>query len=144
VLVLVLGVMATVAPREDVPPPVPIGGYGTFLLESLLILALVCALAWIVIRFGLRRLQPGLGGEAGGKGAPLRVVARLPLEPRRTLFIVEAAGKALLVGTTDQGPMATLAELDPAAVHAAEASAPPRRSFLELLRRKPPEAGAKG
>src|SRR5262249_8375397 len=99
--------------------------------ETLLILLVVCAIAWVVLRFGLRRLF------AGGATGPMRVVARMPLEPRRTLYIVEAAGKTLLVGVSDGGPMTTLAELDAEAVRAAthEAREAPRRSFLDLLRR---------
>lgn len=114
------------------------GGYGLFLFETLVILALVCAGAWLVIRFGLRRLYPGVGGKSG----PLRIVARLPLEPRRTLYIIEAGKKMLLVGTSEQGPLTTLAELDRDDVAAALHDAPvPQRSFLELLRKKdPPKA----
>lgn len=113
------------------PPPSPAGGYGAFLLETLLILVAVCALAWLVVRFGLRRLH---GAPAGRHGA-LRVVARLPLEPRRTIYVVEAAGKTLLVGCSEGGPMTILSELDPRAVAAAEAAAPRPRGFIELLKR---------
>jgi flagellar biosynthetic protein FliO len=100
--------------------------YGGLLVETLIILGLVCALAWAAIKFGLRRtLPPAMG--------PLKIVARLPLEPRRTVYIIEAAGKTLLVGVGD-GPMQTLAELDADAVASAKAAEPPRRTFLEVLR----------
>ena len=120
------------------PPPAEPGGYGLFLLETLLILALVCAAAWLVIRFGVRRLYPG----PGARGGPLRLVARLPLEPRRTLYIVEAGKKMFLVGSSEQGPLASLAELDPQEVEALQAVPPsPPKSFLDLLRKKdPPKA----
>ncbi len=110
----------------------PEPSYGTFLLETLLVLAAVCALAWLVLRFGVRRIHSG-----GGHG-PLRVLARLPLEPRRTLYIVDAAGKVFFVGTSEGGPVTLLAELDPAAVEAALAAAraEPRQGWLESLRRK--------
>jgi flagellar biogenesis protein FliO len=117
------------------PPPEAGGGYGLFLLETLLILGLVCALAWFVIRFGVRRLYAMPSGP-GDRNAPIRVVARLPLEPRRTVYIIEAAGKAYLIGTSEGGPMQTLAELDPTAVAAAVAAAPRQKSFLELLKRR--------
>ena len=125
-------------------PPAEPGGYGLFLFETLVILALVCVAAWAFIRFGVRRLHPTGGGRRG----PLRLVARLPLEPRRTLFIVEAAGKTFLVGASEHGPLTSLAELDPAEVAAAVAAGAPARvpmpSFLEFLRRKIPPATSKG
>lgn len=122
--------------QDATPPPEPPGGgYGAFLLETLLILIAVCALAWVVVRFGLRRLYAPSPGS-GGRQAPLRVVARLPLEPRRTVYIIEAAGKTLLVGVSEGGAMTNLTELDPEAVAAAEAAAPRQKSFLELLKRR--------
>ncbi|HKA89131.1 MAG TPA: flagellar biosynthetic protein FliO [Haliangiales bacterium] len=110
----------------------PEPSYGTFLLQTLLVLAVVCAVAWLILRFGVRRLYSG-----GGHG-PLRVVARLPLEPRRTLYIVDAAGKIFFVGTSEGGPVTLLAELDPAVVEAALAAArsEPRAGLLDILRRK--------
>jgi flagellar biosynthetic protein FliO len=112
---------------------VPEPSYGTFLLQTLIVLAVVCVLAWLVLRFGVRRLYSG-----GGHG-PLRVLARLPLEPRRTLYIVDAAGKTFFVGMSDGGPVTLLAELDPAAVEAALAAAQsePRPGLLDMFRRPP-------
>lgn len=85
--------------------------YGWFLAQVLFFLLAVCGLAWLLVRFGGRFL-----GASRESGLPLRVVARLPLEPRRTLYVVEAMGKALLIGATDHGPMSVIAELDPQAV----------------------------
>jgi flagellar protein FliO/FliZ len=104
-------------------------GYGAYLLQTLLVLAVVCVAAWAILRFGLRRLYPASAASAGA----IRVVARLPIEPRRTLYIIEAGGKSLLVGVTDGG-MTTLAELDPEALAAMTQNLPPRKSFLEVLR----------
>jgi flagellar biogenesis protein FliO len=122
------------------PPPAP-GGYGTFLLETLLILAGVCVLAWAVIRFGLRRLYAAPQAPGGG---PLRVIARLPLEPRRTVYIIEAGGKTLLVGAAESGPLAVLAELDAVQVAAAVRAAPRARSFLDVLNLKTREPAGSG
>jgi flagellar biogenesis protein FliO len=90
------------------------------MVQALAVLVVVCAGAYLLVRL-LGRL-PGAGGEP-----LLRVVARLPLEPRRTLYVVEAAGKTLLVGTTEGGPMATLAELDAEAVQKLVAARPAPR-----------------
>ena len=67
-------------------------------------LGVVCLVAW-----GTLRLLAGRGvGTASGA---IRVVARCPLEPRRSVFVIETAGRCFLVGVGD-GPMALLAELD--------------------------------
>ena len=91
--------------------------------------------AWLILRFGVKRLY-GMGGAGVGGNGLLRVLARLPLEPRRTVYIVEAAGKTLLVGASEAGPLTVLAELDERAVAAAVAAAPRQRSFLEILQAK--------
>jgi flagellar biosynthetic protein FliO len=71
---------------------------------SFLSLGVVCVVAW-----GALRLLAGRGvGKASGA---IRVVARCPLEPRRSVFVIETAGRCFLVGVGD-GPMALLAELD--------------------------------
>jgi flagellar biosynthetic protein FliO len=67
-------------------------------------LGVVCLVAW-----GTLRLLAGRGvGKASGA---IRVVARCPLEPRRSVFVIETAGRCFLVGVGD-GPMSLLAELD--------------------------------
>ncbi len=118
------------------PPTVELNtGYGAYLLQTTLALLGVCAL--VVLALWLLRRR----GVGGGKG--LRVVARLTLEPRRTLYVVEAAGKFLLVGA-GEGAMATLAELDPTHARALERHrAPDDVGLGELVRRllgqRPPE-----
>src|SRR5436190_23234375 len=89
------------APAADVG-----SGYGEMLVGSLLVLGLICAAAWAIVRFGGRRLWAGARG-----GGVLDVVARVPLEPRRSLYVVEVAGKTLLVGTSEMG-LSVLSELD--------------------------------
>ena len=106
-------------------PEVP--SYGAQILQGLLALGAVCLLAWVSLRWWSRRL--GAGFERPG---PLRVVARLPLEPRRTLYVIDAAGRYLLVGVADSG-MTTLGELPPEAVERALAAAPAPKNLLALL-----------
>jgi flagellar protein FliO/FliZ len=88
-------------------------GYGAYLLQTTLALLFVSGLAALLLR-ALKRRGIGAGSRA------LRVVARLQLEPRRALYVIEAAGRYLLVGVGD-GPMTTLGELDAAEVRRIEA-----------------------
>jgi flagellar biosynthetic protein FliO len=91
-------------------------------------LALVCLVAWGALRLLAGR---GLGGASRASGA-IRVLARCPLEPRRSVYVIEAAGRCLLVGVGD-GPMAVLAELDAAKLPPAPLPGQPR--FGEVLAR---------
>ena len=81
--------------------------------------ALLLAAAW-----SLRRAQPV-------KGA--RVVFRLPLEPRRSLVVVELAGRHLVLGLSD-GAVSLLTEIDAGAA-AQLVSAPAPLEFGTLLSR---------
>jgi flagellar biogenesis protein FliO len=67
----------------------------------------------------------------------VRVVERVPLEPRRTLYLLEAGEKFLLVGATDH-EIRVLAEFPRDQLPAPPA--PEHKSFLDVLRsvgRKP-------
>jgi flagellar biosynthetic protein FliO len=92
---------------------------------SFVSLGAVCLVAYVALKLLAGR---GIGKASGA----IRVVARCPLEPRRSLYIVEAGGRAFLVGVGD-GPMTTLAELDTAALPRPELSATPR--FANVLAR---------
>lgn len=105
------------------------GAYGELLATSLLVLVGVCVLAFVVVRVARRYLGAPRGAGAG----MLDVVARVPLEPRRSLYVVEVAGKALLVGTSEMG-LTVLSELDRDAVRArAGEVAAARTGFAELV-----------
>lgn len=100
--------------------------YGDLLLTSLLVLGVVCVAAFAVVRVLGRFLATGRV-----RGAHLLdVIARVPLEPRRSLYIVEVAGKTLLVGTSEMG-LSVLSELD---AHEVRARTAPQPSFGELVR----------
>jgi flagellar protein FliO/FliZ len=81
----------------------PLPGLGGAVGVALVSLGLVCVLAYAVLRFLSRR---GFGQASG----PIRILGRCALEPRRSLYLIEVAGRRLLVGTGD-GPMTTLADL---------------------------------
>jgi flagellar biosynthetic protein FliO len=91
--------MDTMAPAPELP------SLGGSLAVTFLSLGLVCLLAYVALKW--------LSGRGVGQGmGPIRILARCPLEPKRTLFLVEIAGRAFLIGAGD-GPMTTLAEVDP-------------------------------
>lgn len=100
--------------------------YGELLATSLLVLAAVCVAAFVALRLFGRVVGNGLS-----RGTQLmNVVARVSLEPRRSLYVVAVAGKTLLVGTSEMG-LSVLTELDEGAVRAQSV---PRSSFGDLVR----------
>jgi flagellar protein FliO/FliZ len=100
--------------------------YGDLLVTSLVVLGGVCIAAFLVVRLVGRFLATGRS-----RGAHLLdVVARLSLEPRRSLYVVEVAGKTLLVGTSEMG-LSVLSELDGGEVRARVVARP---SFGDLVR----------
>ena len=100
--------------------------YGDLLVTSLIVLGVVCVAAFVLVRLVGRVLATGRV-----RGAHLLdVVARVPLEPRRSLYVVEVAGKTLLVGTSEMG-LSVLSELDGGEVRARVSARP---SFGEMVR----------
>ena len=98
-------------------------GYGDLLVTSLIVLGVVCVGAFAVVRL--------LGRVMGrARGGVMDVIARMPLEPRRALYVVDVAGKTLLVGTSEMG-LSVLSELDGEAVRAKVAE---RKTFADLVR----------
>ncbi len=100
--------------------------YGDLLITSLIVLGGVCVAAFLAVRFLGRLLATGRS-----RGAHLLdVVARVPLEPRRSLYVVDVAGKTLLVGTSEMG-LSVLSELDRSEVQSRIVEQP---TFAELVR----------
>lgn len=100
--------------------------YGDLLSTSLLVLVVVCVAAFLAVRLFGRLIG---GGHTRGAHL-MNVVARVSLEPRRSLYVVAVAGKTLLVGTSEMG-LSVLTELDEGAVKAQGAS---RMSFGDMVR----------
>jgi len=95
---------------------------GSYLVSTTLALVVVCALAVLA----LRALKAGgLGRARGG----LKLAGVLPLDARRSLYLVEAGGRCFLVGAGD-GPLTLLAELEPAAIEAERLAAGPEKGAL--------------
>ena len=82
--------------------------FGALLLQLVISLALVCGLAWVIIKFGLARWL----GRQNRPGAGMEVIETLPLGGRRAIFLVRALDRLLVVGATDQG-LSTLCDLGP-------------------------------
>ncbi len=100
--------------------------YGDLLVTSLVVLGGVCIAAFVIVRLFGRFLATGRV-----RGAHLLdVIARVPLEPRRSLYVVAVAGKTLLVGTSEMG-LSVLTELDSSEVRARVVERP---SFADLVR----------
>jgi flagellar protein FliO/FliZ len=109
---------APAAPEPELPrsePPEGAGGeldLGWTLLRTAVVLGVVIALVYLTLNVGLRRL---LGIKALGAAGVVKVLERVPLDQRRTLYVVEAAGEVLLVGASD-GSLGLITRLDPAEV----------------------------
>ena len=74
------------------------GGFGGEVTIVLVILAIVVAAAYLLLRL-LRRLHPGLT-PASQKTDPIRPLARFYLAPKQTLHLVRCGGRLLLLGAT--------------------------------------------
>ena len=101
------------------------GGYGELALTTLLVLVVVCVVVMVAARYAGR----WLGGRASGDGL-VKVRARVPLEPRRALYLIEVGGRTLLVGSSEGG-VTLVSEVDPGEV-VAPAAGPPR-GFAALV-----------
>jgi flagellar protein FliO/FliZ len=78
----------------------------TMLLETMLALGLVCGLAYLVFRLALPRLN-----TIRSANSMVRVVDRVGLDPRKSLYVVEVAGRWLLIGASEAG-VHLVSELD--------------------------------
>ncbi|MBL0693285.1 flagellar biosynthetic protein FliO [Comamonas sp. JC664] len=95
---------------------------GWALVRTLLVLGVVVASIYLTLNVGLRKLM-GLQGAAMGRQPLVSVVERLPLDQRRSLFVVKAADEYLLVGG-GEGGLQLLSKLDVEAVERIRAQRP--------------------
>jgi flagellar protein FliO/FliZ len=102
-----------------------VGPYAGYIVQTLVTLLAVCALAFVVL-YGARRL--GLGRPRG----PISLVGLLPLDARRSIYLVKVAGQVIVVGSSEAG-FTKLGELpaDEVPAEAPAASAP----FADVLAR---------
>jgi flagellar biogenesis protein FliO len=113
-----------------------------YVVETLITLLAVVALS-IVLLSALRRVG------VGKLGGPLELLARLPLEGRRAVYLVRA-GETVYVLAASENALAKLGEMPSSLVP--RSSEPEPRSFGEVLKRAvgvrqasdaPPGEGAK-
>ena len=94
------------------------GALESYVIESIGLLAVVAALA-VLVSYAARRA--GLGRALG----PVELLARLPLETRRSVYVVRVVDRVLIIGASEAG-LVKLGEVP--AESAAQALAPPEAS----------------
>lgn len=72
------------------------GPYAGYIVQTVVTLVAVCALAFLVL-YGARRL--GIGRPRG----PIELVGLLPLDARRAIYLVKVPGQVLVVGSSEAG-----------------------------------------
>ena len=73
-----------------------VGPYASYIVQTLVTLLAVCAVALLVL-YGARRL--GIGRPRG----PIELVGLLPLEARRSIYLVKVVDQILVVGASEAG-----------------------------------------
>lgn len=120
---------------------------GWMLTRTLLLFGAVVASIYLTLNVGLRKLM-GLQGVPAGRPSVVSVLERIPLDQRRSLFVLKAADEYLLVGGGESG-LQLLSKLDTAAVERIRSERPPAHvislsPFLQklLARREATQPGA--
>lgn len=95
----------------------------SYVTESIILLGVIAVLA-VLVTLGARRA--GVGRVLG----PVELLARLPLEARRSVYVVRVVDRILILGASEAG-LVKLGELEGDAVAAGGSVAP--RTFASLL-----------
>lgn len=94
---------------------------GWTLLRTLMVLGIVVMSIYVSLNWGLRKML-GIKAPSFG-GSVVSVIERVPLDQRRSLFVVKAANEYLLVGGGDQA-LGLISKLDTAEVEKLRAEKP--------------------
>ena len=70
--------------------------YASYIVETFVTLLVVCALA-VVVLYGARRL--GIGRASG----PISLCGQLPLDRRRSIYVVKVGAQVFIVGVGEAG-----------------------------------------
>ena len=73
---------------------------GESLVQMAVILVVVLVVAVLFLRYVVPRLSR-LGVPVRGSGKVIKVVDKCPLEPRRTVYLIDVAGRHLLIGVSE-------------------------------------------
>ena len=105
---------STNPPAETLPPPPPLEGIGLGLqstsemimpfVKTMLMLCVVLLLVWLTLSKGMGKLV-----EKAQAGKRVKVIERVSLDARRSLFLVEIDGKHVVIGG---GDVVRIADLD--------------------------------
>ena len=129
---LVVPIDPLAVPKPDPVEPAPAEelNLGWTLLRTVLVLGIVILSIYITLNFGLRRLL-GIASVPRGPGV-VQVVERIPLDQKRAMFVIRAAGEYLLIGGGD-GALQLIAKLDPAEVEKLQNQQPPSLTLSPLV-----------
>lgn len=97
---------------------------GVYFVETIVALTAVLALCVLVL-YGARRL--GVGRPVG----PIELLGRLPLEARRSIYLVRVVDQVLIIGASEAG-LRKLGELPRSALESGDVAASVPR-FAEVL-----------
>jgi flagellar biogenesis protein FliO len=108
----------------------------SLLLDTFVTLIAVAALAVLVL-YGVRRF--GFGRPSG----PLALVGRLPLDGRRTVYLVRVSSTVYILGASEAGlvKIGELPDSEIGGVLATESHGPFARVLAKALERKQPAGG---
>jgi flagellar biosynthetic protein FliO len=84
------------------------------LVQTIFALLVVCGLAYVIFRVVLPRLAANYGSNN-----MVRVVDRIGLDTRKSLYVIEVAGKWMLVASSENG-VQLISELDAETARLAE------------------------
>ena len=119
-------------PQPSEAAPVEELNLGWTLLRTFVVLAIVILSIYVTLNFGLRRLM-GISATPRGQTV-VQVLERVPLDQKRAMFVVKAAGDYLLIGGGD-GALQLIAKLDPAEVEKAQQQRPPPLALSPFLQK---------
>lgn len=106
----------TVQPPQPLPTraPMPELSLASYFIQLVVVAALTLGLGYLAIRFSRAKMSPLFKNKA------IKILERLPVDPKRSLMIVGVGERRWLVGM-GEGSFSTLAELNPEDMPAPEA-----------------------
>jgi len=138
----VVALGSTIAPVRDPLPELELPSdleskgedlnLGWTLVRTALVLGIVVSLIYLTLNIGLRKL---LGIKPASSHGLVTVLERVPLDQKRSLFVVRAGSEVLLLGGSDAS-LNLITKLDAAEVERAQQRAPAPQLTLSPLLQK--------